>query len=476
MMNREQFGIIRFRGDAICVRGASLENTGAANEGHSKGPTPGRIHGLDAYRGVLMMLGIVLHGAMPFLGKKSADAPISSGIMETFMHLIHTFRMPAFFLLSGFFAALLWKRYGLKGMFKNRVQRILLPFLACLPLLYLALEIPEKVMERLIQGDPNPWAPLDSLDPWRIFFPEGFAHLWFLYDLIWISAFGALAVRVWDKKGRNFPRWQAFAKRNFECPKRCLLVLGGVNFMWCVCAGGLNALEIIDHGWASIPTSDRWIPSPSIITFYGGYYILGWLLLTSGADLNRSKDRAWTMVILGLVFAGLQGFGIGLLEHSSDVEARLAPSAIAAYAFTVAMGSLTLFAFTRGIMGLFLRYASKGTPGWRYLSDSSYWSYLIHLTFVLCVPTFFIGWDAPILVQYLANVVVCTLLCVLTYDLFVRATFLGRFLNGRRYERGPRKWRIAGVIIVLGLGSVGSAHIIEHRAKILAWTEIGGVH
>ncbi|MEC9465649.1 MAG: hypothetical protein VX834_07685 [Myxococcota bacterium] len=26
-----------------------------------------RIHGLDAYRAVLMMLGIVLHAAMPFL-------------------------------------------------------------------------------------------------------------------------------------------------------------------------------------------------------------------------------------------------------------------------------------------------------------------------------------------------------------------------------------------------------------------------
>ena len=37
-------------------------------------------------------------------------------------------------------------------------------------------------------------------------------------------------------------------------------------------------------------------------------------------------------------------------------------------------------------------------------------------------------------------------------------------------------WRLAGVIIVVGLGSVGSAHIVEHRAKILAWTEIGGVH
>ena len=37
-------------------------------------------------------------------------------------------------------------------MFKNRVQRILLPFLAAYRSLF-GSEIPEKVMERLIQGD-----------------------------------------------------------------------------------------------------------------------------------------------------------------------------------------------------------------------------------------------------------------------------------------------------------------------------------
>ena len=450
----------------------SIQSIGAPlpDRGHS-----GRMHGLDAYRGALMMLGIVLHGAIPFLEKhRHEGSPISIGCLEMIMHLIHTFRMPAFFLLSGFFAALLWKRYGLRGMRTNRVQRILLPFLACLPLLYFAVTLTEQLVGRLKDGSPHPLAPLNELDFWRIFFPESFAHLWFLYDLLWISAFCVLVVRFWDKRGRSFPSWQAFAKRNFECPKRCLLILGGVNFLWCFCAGGLNALQLIDHGWAIIPTNDRWIPSPSIVVFYGGYYVLGWLLFTSGADLNRSKDRAWTMVLLGLVFAGLHMGGLGLLELSGAAEDKLSLAVIASYASTVAMGSLTLFAFTRGMMGLFLRYASEGTFVWRYLSDASYWSYLIHLTFVLSVPILFLGWDVPIFVQYLANVVLSTILCLLTYDLFVRSTFIGRFLNGRRYERGPLKWRVVGAVIVLGVGSMGSAQIIDHRAKILAWTERGG--
>ena len=88
-----------------------------------------RIHSLDAYRGVLMILGIVLHGAIPFM---HGGDDISTGFVKFSFWSVHLFRMPAFFVLSGFFGALLWQRYGAGGMLMNRFERLALPLVASL--------------------------------------------------------------------------------------------------------------------------------------------------------------------------------------------------------------------------------------------------------------------------------------------------------------------------------------------------------
>ena len=41
--------------------------------------------------------------------------------------IIHGFRMPLFFLVSGFFTAMLWRKRGLTALLKHRYARIFLP-------------------------------------------------------------------------------------------------------------------------------------------------------------------------------------------------------------------------------------------------------------------------------------------------------------------------------------------------------------
>ena len=92
-----------------------------------------RLHGLDFLRALMMMLGIVLHGAQMYmtmsLGFDYYKDPMTSPVMDGILIVINTFRMPVFFFLSGLFTAMLYQRYHLRGMLRNRVQRILLPFL-----------------------------------------------------------------------------------------------------------------------------------------------------------------------------------------------------------------------------------------------------------------------------------------------------------------------------------------------------------
>ena len=43
--------------------------------------------------------------------------------------VIHGFRLPLFFMISGFFTAMLWRRRGLRALIVHRCKRVLLPCL-----------------------------------------------------------------------------------------------------------------------------------------------------------------------------------------------------------------------------------------------------------------------------------------------------------------------------------------------------------
>ncbi|MEL6109891.1 MAG: acyltransferase family protein, partial [Planctomycetota bacterium] len=90
----------------------------------------GRRHDLDALRAIAMLLGIVLHAALSF-------APIPWAVSDSRQHpffevlfaFIHGFRMPLFFLISGFFTAMLWRQRGVVALIQHRAKRIALPLL-----------------------------------------------------------------------------------------------------------------------------------------------------------------------------------------------------------------------------------------------------------------------------------------------------------------------------------------------------------
>ncbi|HYF16030.1 MAG TPA: acyltransferase family protein [Phycisphaerales bacterium] len=93
-----------------------------------------RRHDLDALRAFAMLLGIALHAALAYSGAGwvVSDDRVSVGL-GMLVPAIHGFRMPLFFLISGFFTAMLWRRRGLEHLLSQRARRILLPLtLGCL--------------------------------------------------------------------------------------------------------------------------------------------------------------------------------------------------------------------------------------------------------------------------------------------------------------------------------------------------------
>lgn len=92
--------------------------------------SPPRRHDLDALRAFAMLLGIALHAALSFI---PGIWPVSDRYHNDGFGLAvsatHGFRMALFFLLSGYFTAMLWRRRGLHALIHHRVKRILLPLL-----------------------------------------------------------------------------------------------------------------------------------------------------------------------------------------------------------------------------------------------------------------------------------------------------------------------------------------------------------
>ena len=89
-----------------------------------------RRHDLDALRAVAMLLGIVLHASLSFCNVPwpVEDTQRNDGLGVVFA-LIHGFRMPVFFVMSGFFTAMLWRKRGLASLLRHRFRRIFLPFI-----------------------------------------------------------------------------------------------------------------------------------------------------------------------------------------------------------------------------------------------------------------------------------------------------------------------------------------------------------
>ena len=98
--------------------------------------------------------------------------------------IIHGFRMPLFFLISGFFSALLWQARGPRASGeRHRLERIGLPLLASL------FTVVPAVAWLSAGGD---FAPADWLLAWA----DNLYHLWFLWHLLLLLAGLIVAARL----------------------------------------------------------------------------------------------------------------------------------------------------------------------------------------------------------------------------------------------------------------------------------------
>jgi peptidoglycan/LPS O-acetylase OafA/YrhL len=343
-----------------------------------------------------MMLGVFGHTAFAYttfnFGWPVADASRSHAI-DLIFAIVYYFRLPAFFLTSGFFARRLLERRGAQGFVTNRTKRIVLPLILAL--------IPVNAAHFYVISRINhqPFPGIESVH---------LQHLWFLYYLAMFLVIG-LAVSTVPFRGLG-PAIDRALERTVG--SLALPVLLGV------------VTAVASKPAGVIVTPIRYTPDPWLMSYYGGFFAVGWLLQRRTDLIPRLAARTWqNLAVAGVAFAGFSMAGSAGTPALSVGWATVVLRCV----FTWAM----VFAFT----GLFLRLFDRPSGAMGYLADASYWTYLIHLPFVVLAQQYALRWQLHAVWKVLLVLGVVLSICLATYQLLVRHTPVGWLLNGRRGMR-----------------------------------------
>ena len=356
---------------------------------HAGGGT--RFHDMDALRAAALLLGIVLHGAMPFAAVGFWPAqeeyaytvdpegnPYNYAVMA-----IHGFRMPVFFVVAGFFTAMLWQSRGLRSMVRHRLRRI------GLPLLVGAFTVVPAVIW-LFAGDGFEIAYWPTAWLWG-----GFAHLWFLWYLL--LAVGVLAATA--RLGLNF------------CSR----------LWWLLVPAAILPQYAMQGGVFGADTPLEVLPPPHLLAYYVIFFAFGAFFYRSG----MAARRRWTLLALpALVLVLPAGLAVQYGGPLSGIEGARELGAV----LQVAYAWLMCF----GLMGLFCMVASKERRRVRYLSDSSYWVYICHLPLMIALQVAVLDWAVDAHVKFALVCITTVAVLLAAYRYCVRYTPVGRALNGPR--------------------------------------------
>ena len=381
-----------------------------------------RYHGLDALRGMAMLLGIVLHAALPYIPNVEAFWPVdesSSPLINTIFQFIHIWRMPLFFILAGFFAHLYIRKKSWKNWWGNRLLRIGLPIIVFSPLMSLTL----------------PWIFTYGGTREFVFFysDEGQPfHLWFLWHLLIFMVITSvfrlpylLGVRVLN--GFNRIGWSLIA----SVFHRIHSALFGTLFR-----SRYPLVLMILCTITSLPTQGELIVNP--ITS-GLYFAMGFTLY-GNASLFAFMKAHWRSYLL----VGILSFILYMVLESRNslpdvYGANLTgneyfKAIFEAFAvITISVKTIGAFLVSYAFIGLAEKHFGSYSPRIRFISDGAYWMYLIHLPIVTLITFFMFNLQIPIEIKFVTAILMTSIICMTTYKIFVRSTPIGILLNGKRH-------------------------------------------
>ena len=350
--------------------------------------------------------GIVLHVAGNYLKIPTHipwvdDRPTK--LADLLVSAIHVFRMPVFFVIAGFLAAMLLERRGRWGFLRHRLLRLALPFALFWPVLWLLTGLAGLLfLNRIKLGQ---WGLDRSVVPAHLGNEPNTLHLWFLLMLFFFcvatSLLSLLPARLW------------------AAPARALAWLGS---RWWGFALLAVPLYLANHSYPTglVLPSGKFFPVWNEWLNNGVFFVFGLVLWAHRATLMPIFERHWRRYAAAALLLFLVAGGA--------YEAGRVPLFSALYLACTWLATLAWIGFGLQMLG-------RSSARMAYLADSAYWVYLVHFPLTVLFGALLYG--APLWpgVKMLLGIVGTTVLCLASYQLWVRHTWVSVLLNGKRHPR-----------------------------------------
>ncbi len=354
-----------------------------------------RYHGLDLLRSIAMILGLVFHAPILYYIPDMANGMQDFGVSkETIPEIepwlnglilwIHSWRMPVFFTLAGFFSMRMLERKSVRRFMLNRMVRLGL----CMVLVAFFID--------MLDGQ----------------FHGKLEHMWFLYYLLMITALFALVVGL--------------VKSNLALFTGQSLLVSAVSLLVIIVAFTLVA-NYLGGGNFGIASSYVQVNISGLI-YYSAWFVIGvWLFLQrSYLSTLSSTFELSVMAILALLSS------LYTLQFSHGIFGmdRVEIPSLAILVKESTMQGLNSAAWVGLLIGLTHRFCTSDNWILRTLVELSYPIYLFHYVPVLIISATLIGhgftqFQVLIFTSLTAFIVSCAI-----YYVAVKFTPLSWLING----------------------------------------------
>jgi len=366
---------------------------------------PHHFNGIDGFRATLMLLGILLHSALnytialPHLTWETMSHNRSEAF-DVIVFAIHAFRMPAFYLIAGFFACFSVQRHGVGAFVRRRLWRIGLPFFvfSIFPALL-------ELSVCLFSHQPTAWRVFwHSVSTTQVY--------WFLYYLLIFYAIALVLMGL--QRGLPKPMVQAW----HGLTKKAFTTLPGLFVVMLLCG-----LILFCSGHWSEPITESLVPNLTKLVSYGFFFLSGWVIWKNQQVIKQFQT--WAFALLTVALIALCAY-LQMVLHIHDNEGM---RFVATCLYAVVGWTMTLGLF--GIFTILIRFPSRV---WRYLADASYWCFLIQFPLIIYLQVIM----SPVTLSPWAQcglVFAITLgVCLLSYQLMIRHTRLGSIIDGSKHN------------------------------------------
>jgi peptidoglycan/LPS O-acetylase OafA/YrhL len=385
--------------------------------------TESRYHYLDNIRALAMFIGVLFHAALaysPLLQDFWFTAGSENSILIDIVSLFtHLFRMPIFFLVSGFFTIMLIQKRGLSSFLKNRAMRILLPFIIFFPLLGAAIFIVigwalenvenlSPMLQFIKSMQENPDAPTPPLST---------MHLWFLFNLFLFALTTA-----------------ALYKLDFFQSKIVLKIFSAKFIVFVLPLLMIPAMftQPTPH-----PAAEKFYPELWSFGFYGLFFILGCFIFLKQSlleELDPFKNKLLLVSLLAYaVFYYLLPNSLSLDELIAVAISGFEPTS--SHIYTVICEVFIAVYMTIYCLLLGRKFLNKQNNFLKLISDSSYWVYLIHLPVLLMIQFALTDIEMNMWLKFFISTFTTLLIAMVSYLVLVRRTPIGWLLNGRKKKK-----------------------------------------